>query len=119
VLGVDFDGVLHAYDQWHGLDVVDGRPVPGAMEFLARASDCMRVAVYSRRSGSPIGTTAMKEWLEREAKVTPGWQSWLPLVEWWTEKPPARVFLDDRAWTFQGEWPAIDKLMAFQPWNRR
>lgn len=31
----------------------------------------------------------------------------------------ALVTIDDRAVTFTGEWPSIDALMAFQPWNKK
>ena len=36
-----------------------------------------------------------------------------------SEKPPAMVTIDDRALTFDGTWPAIEMLKAFQPWNKR
>ena len=35
------------------------------------------------------------------------------------EKPPAMVTIDDRAITFTGEWPDLDDLKAFKPWNKR
>ena len=35
------------------------------------------------------------------------------------EKPPAMVTIDDRAIQFNGEWPAIAWLKAFQPWYKR
>lgn len=40
-------------------------------------------------------------------------------LEWWRDKPPALVLLDDRALTFTGAWPKLDALLAFRPWNRR
>jgi len=35
------------------------------------------------------------------------------------EKPPALVSLDDRAITFMGEWPDIEVLKKFKPWNKK
>jgi hypothetical protein len=34
-------------------------------------------------------------------------------------KPPALVTLDDRAIQFEGEFPSLDTLRSFKPWNRR
>jgi hypothetical protein len=36
-----------------------------------------------------------------------------------TEKPPAFVGLDDRVIQFQGEWPSINMLKNFKPWNAK
>jgi hypothetical protein len=33
-------------------------------------------------------------------------------------KPPAMVTLDDRAITFTGTWPDMERLRTFQPWTR-
>jgi hypothetical protein len=35
------------------------------------------------------------------------------------DKPPAMVTIDDRAIQFNGEWPSIAWLKAFQPWYKR
>ena len=40
-------------------------------------------------------------------------------IEWPWFKPPALVSIDDRAIQFTGEWPRVDDLLAFRPWNRR
>ena len=34
-------------------------------------------------------------------------------------KPPAFVGIDDRVLTFEGEWPSMEQLLAFKPWNKR
>ena len=114
---IDFDGVIHDHYPWRGVSVADGAPIPGALDFLARLSERARVGIYSARSHDPAGLAAMRSWLTDRARETPGWQSWLPLLEWWTVKPPAQVSLDDRAVTFRGAWPTVEDLMAFRPWN--
>jgi hypothetical protein len=126
ILCLDFDGVIHSYTSgWKGADVVSDPPVPGALKFIAEAMKDFTVAIYSSRSGQPGGIAAMIEWLgywsvDKEHGM-PGdfdhgaWSA----IKWPTEKPPAMVTIDDRAITFTGEWPSIDTLKAFQPWNKR
>ncbi len=117
ILQIDFDGVLHQHRLgWQGADVIDDEPVPGAVAFLREAVEYgFRVAVYSGRSQCPEGIAAMQAWLARQA----GDADWLDRIEWPEQPPLAHVKLDDRALTFTGEWPAMEALAAFRPWNRR
>lgn len=115
-LCVDFDGVLHSYTSpWAGAEVIPDPPVPGAFAFLAAAVVRFRVAVFSARSHQPGGIDAMRRWFA--AHGLPGHA--LDALEFPTEKPQAIVYLDDRGWRFDGTWPSLDELAAFQPWNRR
>lgn len=41
------------------------------------------------------------------------------LVEWPTEKPPAHLSIDDRALLFTGEWPTMEFMESFKPWNKK
>ena len=126
ILCLDFDGVIHSYTSgWKGADLIPDRPVDGAIPFIREALKHFRVAIYSSRSGQPGGIPAMKLWLEYWGNRFPGLddadnrdRSWLDQIEWPTEKPPAMVTLDDRALTFTGEWPSMDALKAFKPWNK-
>lgn len=117
ILQVDFDGVLHHHRAgWQGADVIEDEPVPGAIGFLREAVEYgFRVAVYSGRSQCAEGIEAMQAWLARHA----GEADWLDRIEWPDQPPNAQVKLDDRAMTFTGEWPAMETLAAFRPWNRR
>lgn len=41
-------------------------------------------------------------------------------IDWPTQKPPAFMTIDDRAITFEGEFPEeIDHLLEFRPWNNK
>jgi hypothetical protein len=125
ILCLDFDGVIHRYDSgWKGADVIPDPPVEGAMRFIWDASEHFRVAIYSSRSGQPGGLSAMKRWLTDH--FTAHWAAdrtqcddKLAEIEWPTEKPAAFLTIDDRAITFTGEWPEVETLRNFRPWNKR
>lgn len=111
ILALDFDGVLHWYRQgWQAADVIDDEPVPGAVDFVTRAQEHFKVMIYSSRSNHPGGIEAMRAWMEK-------WG--FPEVDFATEKPSAFVTIDDRALTFDGNWPDPAELREFIPWNRQ
>lgn len=125
ILCLDFDGVIHSYTSgWQGAAVIPDPPVPGALEFIERATQVFSVAVYSTRSHQPGGREAMHAWLKMHyaAALDGGWKEaerLLKEVDFPETKPPALVGIDDRQITFSGEWPDIDGLLAFKPWNKR
>jgi hypothetical protein len=123
ILCIDFDGVLHLYiSGWTSPAEVRDGPVPGAMQFLEKVVEYFQVAVYSTRSHQAGGVEAMQKWLEYQLK-----QHFGPLkaasiyaqIYWPTEKPPAKVTLDDRAIQFAGVWPSMQYLVNFKPWNEK
>lgn len=133
-LCLDFDGVLHSYTSgWQGAETVADPPVDGAIEFLLKAVRYFDVAIYSSRSHQEGRIVAMRDALHRwmvEDNVPPAMAHGLlngidtfPFkypapITFPLEKPAAHVTLDDRAWRFRGEWPRMDDLLAFKPWNK-
>lgn len=133
ILCLDFDGVIHSYSSgWQGAHIVSDPPVPGAIEFMCRASDHFTVAVYSSRSSQPGGINAMQQYIcehmyrelragsndsDLDIKQAPGY-AWFYRLLWPTSKPSAMITIDDRAITFTGAWPRIEDLLDFQPWNK-
>ncbi len=124
ILCLDFDGVCHSYASgWQGADVIPDPPVEGLFEFIIEANKHFSIYIYSTRSCEENGIKAMKEWFEG---YFGGWLTvnryrGLPLyalLHFPTKKPPAFVSLDDRVLTFTGEWPDVDTLINFKPWNR-
>jgi hypothetical protein len=114
IVVLDFDGVLHSYSSgWKGIAEIADGPTEGLANWLQEASKHFRLVVYSSRSGQEPGLDAMKVW----------WVKWgLPAcVEFWKEKPPAFVTIDDRALTFTGKWSDFppERLLSFKPWNAR
>lgn len=133
ILCLDFDGVLHSYTSgWKGADVIPDPPVAKMVPFLERAIAEFDVQIFSSRTGQTGGVDAMKAWLT--VHVTRHFDcenhggapdeaarayAILDAITFPTEKPPAMVTLDDRAIQFNGEWPSIAWLKAFQPWYKR
>ena len=149
ILCLDFDGVIHSYSSgWAGARTILDPAVPGAFQFIIAALPDFRVAILSSRSHQWGGRRAMKRWLRAEfIKASHDWPSlpewhrdWIAAhnftetwehdiraaadalvhaIEWPLFKPSATVTIDDRARTFDGTWPALAELKAFQPWNKR
>lgn len=152
ILCLDFDGVIHSYTSgWKGVDIIPDPPVPGAIDFIVRATGQFTVAVHSSRSKSLRGRRAMKQYLfghlidwewsrcedewQKLINVPPDWSPFthgdvddvhrecanaiLKEIRWPLFKPPALVTIDDRAICFTGEWPTMEALCNFRPWNKQ
>lgn len=130
ILCIDFDGVLHSYSSgWKGAHFIPDPPVPGAMAFLIEAVSQFDVCIFSSRSHQEGGLAAMKSWVDYWLDVEFGWDKGSDIVAlansvrnnvtYPLEKPAAMVTLDDRAITFTGEWPSMETLKAFKPWNKK
>ncbi|MBN8613004.1 MAG: hypothetical protein J0L92_20600 [Deltaproteobacteria bacterium] len=115
-LVVDFDGVLHSYvSGWRGPTSVPDAPVDGAFRFLETAVERFEVAVLSSRSREAGGIDAMKDWLREHGLP----EHVLGQLRFPRTKPPAHVYLDDRGWRFEGTFPSLDAIDAFEPWHKR
>lgn len=126
ILCVDFDGVIHSYTSgWQGPRTIPDDPVPGAIVFLMKAREDFEVHIYSSRSRYWFGRSAMKRWLWLQLKKMGGGSMWTELddffgeVKWPKHKPAALVTIDDRAICFNGEFPPIEQVKKFKPWNKR
>lgn len=122
ILCLDFDGVLHSYTSpWTGIDIIPDPPVPGAMEFIFKASEEFTIHVFSSRSSTPAGIKAMSDWLHKhlvdELGGVRGYVIWAE-IEFPTQKPPAFLTIDDRAILFTGTFPTVSELLGFKPWNK-
>lgn len=123
ILCLDFDGVIHSYTSgWKGADVIPDPPVEGAIAFMLETLMHFDVVIFSSRSNQKGGPYAMYTWLQKhagaawyETSAGPGLED----VRFVLEKPPALVTIDDRAITFTGEWPSMETLKNFKPWNKK
>ena len=126
---VDFDGVLHAYTSgWKGASVIPDGPVPGAIEWLCdlvdplRGEQAFKVVIQSSRARRPWGWLAIRSWLKKHIVHHYGCDRTraddvLGSISVTSRKPAALVYVDDRAWRFDGiNFPGFDALMAHRPW---
>lgn len=128
-LCVDFDGVLNSYKSgWRGPRTLPDPPVDGAIKWLEsllgvpegvcamyQEPPKFRVCIFSSRNRYFGARRAMRKWLLKHG-LHPGY---LGMIEFPTRKPPAHFILDDRAKRFEGEFPTIEEMQTFRPWNRR
>lgn len=128
IISVDFDGVLHHYASWKGATVIDGPPVPGAIEWLVSVIEDERfeVHVFSSRSKSNAGRSAMWDWVE--SRILEHWREHRggdsnqafelsDCIQWPARKPPAHISVDDRGWRYEGgAFPDLDAMADFRPW---
>jgi hypothetical protein len=109
---IDFDGVINSYKSGYGPDykvdrIPDG-PVKGTREAIKVLREEYRVVVQSTRCAEPEGKQAIIEWL---AKYD------IEVDEIVTHKPPAIVYVDDRAIQFRGSWDtALEEINEFEHW---
>ncbi len=112
ILCLDFDGVIHSYTSgWRGADIIPDEPVPGAFDFIIRASSYFSIVIFSRRSHQKGGIGAMRRWFKEHGGP-------LLLVYFTHDKPAAMVTIDDRAFAFTGIFPDAKELLSFRPWNK-
>lgn len=127
-LCIDFDGVIHSYERGWQDGTIYGTVVPGFFEWVERVRHEFKLVIYSSRSKTDEGVTAMGIWLhqQRNAWIKAGGQRdpVEPLeIEFAHEKPAAWLTIDDRCVRFDGSWessllePAA--MRAFKPWNAK
>jgi hypothetical protein len=123
-VAVDFDGVLHEWDGvYRGPSVIQGEPVPGAIEWLLETLATFDVVVNSTRCNSRRGRRAIRKWLKRNAG-----EAWnespaglgIESVRVLKGKHPALIYLDDRAVRFTGpeSWPDRRAIHDAIPWHK-
>lgn len=130
-VAVDFDGVLHSYTSpWVAPHVIPDPPVEGAIVWLRRMTGGFDVVIHSTRCKTWRGRRAIRRWLWRwetspvqEALGYGSFAEWedssaLAQVQLSYKKVAALVYIDDRAWRFEGIFPTPDEIHAARPWNK-
>ena len=108
---LDFDGVIHSYPEWRGIDTFDP-PVPGTREALIKLREQFKVKILSTRCTEDAGFEGIKRYMDEHD---------LPHDGVVREKEKSSLMVDDRGYRFDGDW---NKLLDFvkdgapEPWNR-
>lgn len=106
----DFDGVIHSYTSgWCGASVIPDPPVNGIKEAIkdirAKGYKCV---IVSTRCAEPKGLQAILSWLGANN---------IEVDDVRAEKPPAIVYIDDRAICFDGKSDELlGKIENFKTW---
>ena len=96
----DFDGVIHSYvSGWKGEDIINDPPVKGIKETLEKLSKKYRIIVVSSRCNTMEGISAIIDYMEKHKLYYDGVMK---------SKPPAKLYIDDRGLTFNGD---VNKLL--------
>jgi len=133
ILCVDFDGTIHSYTSgWKGACEIPDPPIEGAIPWLIDLLDDDRfdVQIYSSRSKEPGAVEAMQEWFRAhfasvfkfvldEDDVPHAANDYVDRLKFPTQKPPAFLTIDDRAFCFEGRYPSRDELDNFLTWQKK
>ncbi|MBW3598028.1 MAG: hypothetical protein KY475_12215 [Planctomycetes bacterium] len=104
---LDFDGVIHSHRSgWKGEATIPDPPTHGAARAIERLRERYRVVVHSPRCRTEEGRRAIARWLKRHE---------IEVDDICEHKPPALLYLDDRAVRFNGDWEeAIAAISDFR-----
>ncbi len=128
---LDFDGVIHSFiTPWSSSDIIPDPPVPGAFNFIRFAlMDGFTVYICSCRFHRQVGDKkedrgleSVFEWfckyggkdlIDKIGEVKESTQLFFVV-----KKPIADLYIDDRGFQFVGEFPSLDYIKNFKPWNK-
>lgn len=131
-LAVDFDGVIHSYvSPWVNAATISDAPVEGAFAFLRDAVQFFNVTVFTVRLADDSLEDLDADVGLARVQVLQAFEDWflahgfeksvLLSLAFTATKPKALVYLDDRAWRFEGPgaWPHAYAMLKSRTWQGR
>ena len=115
---IDFDGVLHSYVKFKGVDVFDDALPEAANAVKYLRSRGHTLILHTTR---PI-TDKLRKWLEDHGMVFDYFNENPHTATGQTDprKPLADMYIDDRAIRFRGNWrETVSEVEAFTPWYKK
>lgn len=117
-ISVDFDGVIHSYtSRYTDAYTIADPPVPGAIEWLTELTNHFYVVIFTMRvvHGGNLAANSIRKWLTDNGMHP----TVVDRITFLKEKPNAELFIDDRGFHFAGEFPTVEWIKAFKPWNKQ
>ena len=111
----DFDGVIHSYSSgWQGADAANDPPVEGIAEALKQIHQAgYKIVIVSTRCATPEGGACVNDYLLKYDML-----KYVDAI--CKEKPPAIVYIDDRAICFDGDAKSLlSQIQSFKPWYQQ
>ena len=114
-IALDFDGVVHAYLRpFTTPEEIHDDPVEGAFEFIdAALREGFDVVLHTARAGSLVSIAAIRAWFTRHGRHSLGQELRIT-----AQKVGAIVYIDDRGFRFEGQWPDLEFLRGLRQWNK-
>lgn len=106
----DFDGVIHTYSSgWKGVDIIPDPVNPDVVEVIDKLrADGYEVIVVSTRCADNAGMQAVLKYLADHGVI---------VDDVMATKPPALVYVDDRAVCYRPEVDLYGKIVNFKTWR--
>lgn len=112
---VDFDGVIHSYKtRFTTVTNIPDPPVDGAIAWLEELTKHAKVTIFTTRMLQGIAQQAIIEWLFNNGLSI----STIEKLSFSCIKGGADVYIDDRAFKFEGTFPTFEELYNFKTWNQ-
>ncbi|MGW3847159.1 hypothetical protein [Streptomyces fagopyri] len=115
-IGVDFDGVIHAYSRGWADGTIYDQPLPGALDGLRTLMECDAVFIFTSRNPEQVA-----DWLFERGDFNIAWEPPGQVTcTFWNDrvrilvtnrKLPATAYLDDRAVRFTDWDQALADLL--------
>ncbi len=108
----DFDGVIHSYSSgWQGVTVIPDAPIEETVETIKRLrKEDYEIVVVSTRCANLEGMLAVRQYLKHHK---------IEVDRVCSEKPPALVYVDDRAVCFRPGTDLYNQIINFKPWREK
>jgi len=111
---VDFDRVIHSYTTpWSGTTNIPDPPNKGAFQWLTEMVQHYDVHVFSARCQDVHGVSAIKLWMRKHGLS----EEVIAKLQFPLGKQSAILYIDDRAFQFQGRFPTVEEVKSFKPWH--
>ena len=113
-VSLDFDGVINSYSSGYSQYVVSDPPVSGSFAFIRKIVNAgYEVYIFSTRNSDDAGKKLIFNWLKKHGLE----EFYLSKLKFPSNKPIAKIYIDDRAWQFRGTFPSLGEIEQFIPWH--